>query len=694
MPNMKNEQIFRGFEEGFEHAPIGMAVLTPDLQWIRINQQFCDLLGYSHEELWGMRCDDVVRPEDREKVLSFRQKMLSGECQAAKVETCYVCKDGRLIDVEIKSSLMTSFEGNPEYFIDIVEDITEYKRKRALAHETAENYRLLVENAIDHAIIRLDEAGIVTSWNLGASRIFGYGEEEVIGRTSAIFFTPEDIDAGKYQLEMTEALTEGRADDDRWQVRKDGSRFWASGVLTPVKDEQGNPAGFVKILRDLTDRKLSQERTIYLAQHDSLTTLPNRGKFHSELMREITEARPKKTKIGVLFVDLDRFKNVNDSLGHHVGDALLIAVAHRLTESIRKTDICARLGGDEFAIVCSGVSNRAELGQLADKFISELSKPFDLHAHQITIGASIGITVIPDDGEDPDQILRYADMAMYHAKSKGRSTFEFYTQNLDVEAKRRNLLENALNNAIVRNELYLHYQPQVSLRHNAVCSVEALLRWDNSKIAPLTTEEFITLADETGLIVPIGEWVLQNACKQLRAWQKAGFPDLRIAVNVSSRQLGDSCFVAMVDRVLEENELEPHALELEITERLLVEDNQKNISILQALKARGIQISVDDFGTGFSSLSYLKHFPVDSLKIDKIFVKCLPEDQHDAAIASAIIGMAHSLNLQVVAEGVETERQLAFLKDLGCNCGQGFLISEPVSAERISQTLQGTSRPV
>jgi diguanylate cyclase (GGDEF)-like protein/PAS domain S-box-containing protein len=685
---MRSEKIFHVLQTGFEVAPIGMALLTPDLRWVRINQQFCDLLGYSHEELWNMRCEEVMYPADREKVEIFRRNMLTGNLQTLKIETRFIRKDRSCIDVEIKSSLMTDANGKPDYFIDIVEDITEYKKTRAAAQELAENYRLLVESAIDHAIIRMDKFGNIVSWNPGAASIFKYTEEEIIGKSGAILFTPEDVAAGRHQLELKVALTQGRSDDDRWHVRKDGLRFWSSGVVTPVKNEDGNPNGFVKILRDLTDRKLAQERALYLSQHDGLTGLPNRGKFHDELFQAIVDARQRNNKVGVLFIDLDRFKNVNDSLGHYIGDALLVSVSRRLMEAISGTDICARLGGDEFGVICKGVSNQSALAHLADKLISILSRPFDLHGHEVTLGASIGITLFPDDAEDPNQILKYADMAMYHAKNQGRSTFAFYTENLDVEARRRNMIEEELRHAIERGELYLQYQPQVSFEKDAICSVEALLRWENPKLMPMSTEEFIALADDTGLIVPIGEWVIRSACKQLQAWQKEGLPHLRVAVNLSSRQLKDEHFVSMIDQVLTENELDPQSLELEITERLLMEDNLTNNAMLQALKSRGIRISVDDFGTGFSSLSYLKHFPIDSLKIDKLFIKCLPDDQHDAAIASAIIGMAHSLNLQVVAEGVETEDQRAFLSDLGCNCGQGFLFSLPLAPDQLSQTLR------
>lgn len=673
----------KDFETGFQQAPIGMTILRPDLHWISINQEFCSMSGYAHDELWELDYLDIVHADDREKIKDFRERMLTGERHTAKTETRYLHKSGNIVDVEIRSALVLHENGNPNYFIDIVEDITELKKSRMNARETAENYRLLIENAVDHAIMRIDKDGKINSWNTGAQALFGYTEEEILGQPSSVLFIPEDAAKKEDQREMQIALEEGHCDDDRWHARKDGSQFWSSGIITPVKDEHGNDNGFVKILRDLTDRKLAQEHSVYLAQHDSLTGLPNRGKFNDELAQAIREAAGVKSSIAVLFIDLDRYKHINDLLGHHIGDGLLVCVARRLTDILGKSTLIARLGGDEFGIILKSFPSRTALADQASRVIKELSKPFMYQAHEITIGASIGISLCPRDSSDPNELLSYADMAMYHAKNSGRANFQFYTQNLDIEAKRRTTIEEELRHAIERNELYLYYQPQVSLANNQMSSIEALLRWKNPRLAMLAPDEFIGLADETGLIVPIGEWVLEQACRQLKQWHRAGHPDLRVAVNVSARQLEEPDFMEMVDRILRQSGVAPHYLELEITERLLMKDNLKNNTVLLALKERGIQVSVDDFGTGFSSLSYLKHFPVDALKIDKLFIKCLPNDEHDAAIASAIIGMAHSLDLKVVAEGVETEEQRDFLKNLGCNYGQGYFFSEPVPPERI-----------
>lgn len=665
---------------------MGMALVTPDLRWILINPQLRSLLGYSQAELRYKPCRELIVEASRESVEEFRRQLLHGELQSARFETQFVRGDGSHVDVEIRSSLLRDNEAKRAYFIDLIDDITDIKQARQDARNAADVYRDLVECAFDHAIFRIDLTGRITTWSTGAKNVFNYSDAEIIGKPVSIIFTAEDHARGQDRIELTTALTRGRADDDRWHVRKDGSRFWSSGVVTPIIDEDGKPSGFVKILRDLTDRKLAQERTLYLAQHDTLTSLPNKKKFRDELVRATESSKHAATKLGVLFIDLDHFKYVNDTLGHHVGDALLVIIAQRLTDSVRRTDICARLGGDEFGVIFTSLSSQ-EAAYLAEDLISALSQPVELHGHHVIPNASVGITLFPDHAEDPELLLRYADMAMYHAKSKGRNRFVFYSESFDVEARRRSSIEEALRQAIAREDLFLCYQPQVSLDTRTVYCMEALLRSKNPELSLLKTEEFIALADETGLIVPIGEWVLTEACQQLKLWQQNGFSDLRVAINVSPRQLRDGKFSRLVDRVLADHAVDPATLELEITERLLMEDIHNSNAVLRSLKSRGVRISVDDFGTGFSSLSSLRHFPVDTLKIDKVFVKCLPESQHDAAIASAITGMAHSLDLAVVAEGIETESQCAFLSDLGCQGGQGFLFGEPLLPEQIGEVL-------
>ncbi len=483
-------------------------------------------------------------------------------------------------------------------------------------------------------------------------------------------------------------LLQNQPYDEQYRVlHPDGTMRWVRDRGFPIKKTFDALYRVARITSDISAKRAAEERTLYLSRHDNLTQLPNRSIFHEELNQAIAEAKAKAKAVGLLFLDLDRFKEINDVLGHHTGDALLQCVATRLLRSVRKSDIVARLGGDEFAIICKQLGDIGDLERLGAKLVTVLSDPFIIENHEISVGASIGITVYPNDTQDPIQMLKNADLAMYAAKGGGRSTYRLYSEKLDAGAKRRRAIEDGIRDALQTDALSLHYQPRLFLDSHKVSGVEALLRWENCGIPSLTSSEIIDVADESGLIIQVGEWVLRNACRQRKSWQDAGIDDLRVSVNVSSRQLKHPAFVDMVEQTLRETELSPHCLELEITERLLMENNQGNIAVLQALKNKGIYISVDDFGTGFSSLSYIKHFPVDALKIDQMFVHGIPQDRHDAAIASAIIGMAHSLRMGVVAEGIECDEQSDFLQSLGCDTGQGFLFSRPIAAEDLTGRL-------
>jgi diguanylate cyclase (GGDEF)-like protein/PAS domain S-box-containing protein len=494
---------------------------------------------------------------------------------------------------------------------------------------------------------------------------------------------PED--RVRVQTSFQQLLQEGVYEEEYRIVRPDGSSCWVRDRGFPVKNNADEVYRIARITSDISARKVAQERTLFLSRHDSLTGLPNRSTFHEELSRAIADAKENGTRVEVMFIDLDHFKEVNDSLGHHAGDALLTGVAQRLRDSVRQSDVVARLGGDEFGIIGISRDPRSNPLNLAEKLIAEMMRPFRIDRHDIVAGVSIGVTVYPDDGDDADTILRNADIAMYRAKTDGRSRYQAYTAELDAQVQRRRAIEEGLRHAMEHGELSLVYQPLVALETGEVYGVEALLRWKDAGVPQLFSSEIIHIADETGLIIPLGEWILNTACRQARAWREAGIGPLRVAVNVSSKQLKIPTFAQMVDKILEENGLPPSVLELEITEGLLMENNQANITTLRDLKERGICISVDDFGTGFSSLSYLKHFPVDKLKIDRLFVRELPDNVQDGAIAAAIIGMAHSLGMTVLAEGVETQQQREFLQKLGCDYGQGYLFSQPLASESLAE---------
>lgn len=427
----------------------------------------------------------------------------------------------------------------------------------------------------------------------------------------------------------------------------------------------------------LRESEMERERTLYISQHDVLTGLPNRGMFNLQLDDALIDAERSNSTVHIVFIDVDRFKEINDSMGHYVGDILLAAVATRLQSHVGKSDFVARLSGDEFGIICK---NHARIRDLAATLVYELSRPFDLNDSNIATSVSIGVTCFPEDSRVAAQLLMNADMAMYAAKNSGRSNYQLYTADLDLAAKRRQSIKSGLHAALLKNELVIYYQPVFSLEENELCSVEALVRWPHSDITLLSITELVAVAEDSGLIIEMGAWILNTVCRHAKLLQDQGFY-LRVAVNISSRQLKEPGFIRMVEEALSSNNLAADYLDLEITERVLVENNAINRDTIQSLKNKGIRISVDDFGTGFSSLSYLKHFAVNALKIDQSFVKGLPFDQNDVAITTVIIRLAQSLGINVVAEGIENEAQLEFLRSLDCTRGQGFIFSPAVSVD-------------
>lgn len=447
----------------------------------------------------------------------------------------------------------------------------------------------------------------------------------------------------------------------------------------------GKSVGRVWSFRNITKRKETEERLNYLASFDALTGLPNRTLFHDRLRQAVARARWRKRWVAILFLDLDRFKVINDTLGHAVGDLLLKATAARLIDSIREGDTVARLGGDEFVLIFDDLAQSQDTSKVVQKILEALSEPFHLEERELFITASIGVALWPEDGENPDTLLKNADTAMYRAKEMGRNNYQHYSPALNAKASERLTLENALRHALEREELLLHYQPKIDLATGKIVGMEALVRWKHPEHGLVSPAEFIPLAEETGLIVPIGEWVLRAACAQNKAWQEAGFPPARIAVNLSARQFQRQNLSQTVERVLKEIDLDPRYLELELTESIIMKNAEATITMLSELDAMGVEMTVDDFGTGYSSLSYLKRFPVHTLKIDRSFVRDLSHDPDDAAIVTAIITLAHSLNLKVIAEGVESVEQLEFLRSLKCDEMQGYLFSKPLPAQEATE---------
>ncbi|QOX77942.1 EAL domain-containing protein [Trichlorobacter lovleyi] len=487
---------------------------------------------------------------------------------------------------------------------------------------------------------------------------------------------------------LSAAIESGRSLNQTFRIATcSGEEIVVASQAELEYDSDGRPELLVGTLLDVTDRTKAEQEIHHLANYDSLTGLPNRNLLHDRLQQAIVQAARVQGSVGVLFLDLDRFKGVNELLGHRAGDQLLRTVAERLRVCVRESDTLARAGGDEFVIILSVVSDEDGISSAASKILAIISEPFVIEERELYLTASIGVAVYPTDGADVQSLLKHADLAMYQAKDMDRNNFQFFSSDLNVKVMERMVLESSLRRALERDEFKLLYQPQVDVISGSVVGFEALLRWHHPDLGTISPEKFIPLAEETGLILSIGEWVLRNACRQAKAWQDAGLKPVRMAVNLSGRQFRMK-LDQVVAAILLETGFDPHWLELELTESILMRNASENIELLQALTAMGCSLSIDDFGTGYSSLSYLKHFPLERLKIDRSFVRDVTTNPDDMAIAKIIIDMAHTLKMEVTAEGVEEREQLELLQCYGCREMQGFLFSRPVPAEKAEEFLR------
>jgi diguanylate cyclase (GGDEF)-like protein/PAS domain S-box-containing protein len=527
--------------------------------------------------------------------------------------------------------------------------------------------------------------------NPAFERITGYSSEEALGRDGSFLLGEETEQAGVN--EIRKALREKREGHAVLRnYRKDGSPFWNEFYLAPLRNDEGVVTHFVGVMNDVTEAKTYEEQLAHQANYDGLTGLANRNLLQDRLQQSIAAARRAGASVAAIFLDLDNFKVVNDSLGHNVGDEMLRVVAARLRSAVRESDTVARLGGDEFVVLFSGRGEpgviESDITALAVKLLGQIAQPVMLGERPVLPTCSMGISVYPQDGEDGGTLLKHADAAMYRAKELGRNRFQFFTADVHERIRRRMELETSLRLALERDEFELHYQPQVDLADGRISGVEALIRWRHPQRGLIGPSHFVGFAEETGLIVPIGEWVLRKACAQNRAWQDQGLPTVPVAVNMSARQCERSDLDAVIARTLKDTRLPPHMLELEITESISMANPDQSVPLMQRLKDTGVSLSIDDFGTGFSNLSYLKRFPVDRLKIDLSFIREITTDPGSLAISEAIITMSHRLNLQVVAEGVETAGQLELLRERHCDMVQGFHFSPPVTADAFARLLK------
>jgi diguanylate cyclase (GGDEF)-like protein/PAS domain S-box-containing protein len=570
-----------------------------------------------------------------------------------------------------------------------VEDALYVEKERAL----------VTLNSIGDAVLCTDISGKITYLNLVAESMTGWPREEAIGKPLGEVFQIIDGATRKTARDpMKMAVEENKTVGltvNCVLVRRDGFESGIEDSAAPIHDRAGRVIGAVIVFHDVSAARAMSHQMTHSAQHDIVTNLPNRLLLNDRISQAISLARRQNRPLAVIFLDLDRFKYINDSLGHATGDKLLQSVSKRLLAGVRSSDAVSRQGGDEFVILLSEISHPEDAATSARKLLLSLNAPHSIDGHDLDIAGSIGISVYPEDGEDAETLIKNADRAMYHAKEKGRNNFQFFKPEMNRQALERQSLEGSLRHAIVRGEFLLHYQPKVNLFTGQISGVEALIRWQQSDRGLVPPSQFVPIAEDCGLILPIGRWVLREACRQARAWQCAGLPRLPVAVNVSAVEFRDQDFVEGVRTVLSETGLEARCLELELTEGVLMEDAESTAAVLQELKTMGVHLAVDDFGTGYSSLSYLRQFPIDILKIDRSFVQQITADSEDSLIVSAIINMGKSLKHVVVAEGIETQEQRAYLQSQHCAEGQGYFFSRPVPAAQFAHLLQmGTTETV
>ena len=650
----------------------------------RVSDSVQQLLGYTPEEVIGRpMVEFYAHPGEREALL---KRMEANGGRISNNETALRHRDGSVVWTSSNAHFIYEENGELAGVEGTARDITE----RKLQESQVSKLSSVLEQTADIVIVT-DIEGIIEYVNPSFERVTGYRFEEAVGRKPSI------LSSGKHKPEFFQHLWKTILAGESYtniliNRRKDGSLYYEEKTITPIRDQSGRITHFVSTAKDISERMQVQERLQHMAHHDTLTDLPNRNLFLDRLQQALIRARHHQRLVAVMFLDLDRFKNINDTLGHSTGDQLLLQLSERLKRSVRDGDTIARFGGDEFAILLDDVDSENSIATVAQKLLHTLTEPFHINNHELFVTASIGIAIFPHDGEDPDTLLRNADVAMYRAKELGKNNYQFYSDDMSARNFERLTLENHLRHALAREQFILHYQPQVDARNDRIVGVEALLRWQHPELGLVSPSNFISLLEETGLIEEVGEWVLEAACRQSRAWHDAGWGDLRLSVNISSRQFNNSEFIDALHGIIDRTGVNPEFLELELTESMLMRQASSVVTALRSLNRLGVRFAIDDFGTGYSSLSYLRRFPIETIKIDRSFIRDITEDADDAAITRAIVVMAQNLSLDVIAEGVESEAQLAFLKENGCHVIQGFHYSPPVSAEALTALLEKQAR--
>lgn len=629
--------------------------------------------GDSKDSIVGKQCSELLAQLNH-GMWGLLSRVIKGQEPSGYVEVQIQERYYNLVITSLRDE-----RGEADKIIFLLADITYQKE----ADEKLRMMAAVFENTSEGIMIT-DAGNRMVMVNRALCDITGYESSEMLGRD------PKILNSGHHNPEFflriwTDLETKGSWRGEIWDRKKNGEIFAALQSISVIRRMDGTVSNHIAVLTDISSLKESQAQLDYLAYHDTLTGLGNRLFLNERLQNSIQRARRRSSLVAILFLDLDRFKTINDSLGHPVGDEVLVHVADRLQEVVRREDAVARLSGDEFVIVMEDIQSDTVVTQVAEKIIETVSQPIQLDRHELTVTVSIGICLYPEDGDDAIALVKNADAAMYLAKRAGKNNYKFYTHQLSAESTERLQLENALRVAVDRNDFELHYQPVFSLRSKEIIGAEALLRWRHEDLGWISPEKFIPIAEDTDLIIPLGEWVLRSACARMQRWLDAGAEFSFISVNFSGVQLKDAGIADRVLEILAETGLPASMLELGITENAIMQQTQAASEFLARLRQSGVHFAIDDFGTGYSSLSYLKRLPVDKLKIDRSFVIDMPDNRNDTAIAEAVIALGHTLGMAVVAEGIENEEQLMALRYLRCNEGQGSLVSEPLSADEFEQ---------
>jgi diguanylate cyclase (GGDEF)-like protein/PAS domain S-box-containing protein len=674
------------FRATFDQTAVGIAHISFDHRHLLVNKKYCDMLGYSADELLALDADAVILADGAGEMSESRALLHAGDIDHYSGERQYVRKNGAVFWVNRTISIARDGRGRPLYYIRVIEDISERKAVQ-MAHQRGEAEFSTLFNQAAIGMAQTDMDGVFLRVNAKLCDMLGYAPSELLGRRFKEITHRDDLERN---LDLLAKLATGEIGEYTYEkryLRKDGSPLWVSVTMSRTRVSAIESPFALAVIEDISERRRAEERLTYLAQYDSLTGLPNRSLVRDRLSLAIARAERNAQPLAVLFVDLDDFSDINDSLGHACGDEVLQAAAGVLRTSLRDVDTIGRLGGDEFTIILENIAGADEVAAVAEKVRKSLADPIAIAGREIFVSASIGIALYPENGMSVDALLQAADSAMYHAKNLGRNCYALGSSAITAEAGERVRMSALLRRALERGEFLLHYQPIIDLKSRSVVGLEALVRLNSSTEGMVSPARFIPLAESTGLIVPLGEWVLRTACLQAKAWQTPGEPPLTISVNISARQLRGRGFVQTIEHVLAETGLPAHCLTLEITESQLMEDTKETMEKLAAIRRLGVGLAMDDFGTGYSSLGNLAKLPVQVLKIDRSFVSRMLDDSDAMALVSTILTLARTLRLKVVAEGVETEGQEKALRLLRCDEMQGFLFSRPLGVADMTALL-------